>query len=237
MVRDMAERFGRPAQTLFEVEVGSDEFDFIRSTQRNDRAHDATLYMLKEGHIVANAKHFYPPGMYRAPSGGLNPGESFDDAIARELWEETGLRADLEHFVLISHVRFIRGETGRLLSTTDIDGPGCKGRSGSGVSSPGRANEETRHRPRTNDLGVSGFSLRSEPDLQADNIIAWTSYVFQLSCTDGDFEFTDHREIREVTTAPLSSFAQFGEMMRSSDKGGLHYRAALHERVEPLLRL
>jgi hypothetical protein len=54
---------------------------------------------------------------------------------------------------------------------------------------------------------------------------------------EGDFEFTDHREIREVTTVPLSAFEQIGRTMRASDKGGLHYRAALHERVTPLLRL
>jgi len=213
MVAHVADRYGRPSEALFDVEVTSDDFDYIRSTQKNDRAHDVTLYVLKEGDIVTNAKHFYPRDLFRAPSGGLNPGESIDDAIARELWEETGCRAAIEHFVLISRVRFIRGDRGRLLSVRDAAPRLATSGAWSGGPNPPRKLIE----------------------VEDDDVIRWTSYVFQLRYLDGDFDFTDHREIREVSVVPLSAFDQIGRTMRASDKGGLHYRAALHERVEPLL--
>ena len=51
----------------------------------------------------------------------------------------------------------------------------------------------------------------------------------------GDFQWTDHEEIREVQLVRLEEFDKFGAMMRASDIGGLHYRADLHERVKELV--
>lgn len=45
-----------------------------------------------EGRVWLQTKAFYPPDTWRLPSGGLNPGEAPDQALARELWEEAGLR-------------------------------------------------------------------------------------------------------------------------------------------------
>lgn len=191
LVNGVVERYGQPSQVEFTVECSSDEFDFIRSTQKHGRSHDVTLYVFKGDQIVVNAKPFYPVGMFRAPSGGLEPGERFEDGIARELSEETGCCAEIEKYLLIAKVCFLRGQTGRLASSELID---------------------------------------SQPDQ-----IDWTSYVFQLRYTDGDFAFTDKREIREVTLAGLSDFDTYARFMRSSTIGGLHYRAGLHDAVVPLL--
>jgi hypothetical protein len=38
-----------------------------------------------------------------------------------------------------------------------------------------------------------------------------------------------------VRLAAWEEFATFGKIMRSSRIGGLHYRAALHEKVESLI--
>lgn len=179
MIDEMAGRYGTPDTASFEFAAGDREFNFIRSTQKNGRRHDATLYIAKDDQIVVIAKPFYPPGMYRAPSGGLNPGESFHDGIAREMAEETGTTIVLERFLLETSVRF------------------------------------------TN----------------SDGVIDWSSFVFQARYAGGDFHFTDTREICEVRLAALDEFATFGEIMRESDLGGLHYRAALHETVAPLLAL
>jgi len=34
----------------------------------------------------------YPGKYYSAPAGFIEPGESLEDAVAREMWEETGVR-------------------------------------------------------------------------------------------------------------------------------------------------
>jgi len=50
----------------------------IRSSQIDGRAHDITLYIENAGRIAVTAKHDYPPGLYRAPSGGLHAGETLE---------------------------------------------------------------------------------------------------------------------------------------------------------------
>ena len=67
--------------------------------------------------------------------------------------------------------------------------------------------------------------------------IPWNSYVFQAKYLSGDFEFTDKHEIREVRMASLEEFEEFSKIMRESTIGGLHYRAALHDTVKPLLKM
>ncbi len=179
MIDRLAATYGTPAEWAFRVDVEQKEHDRIRSSQRDGRRHDFTVYVVKDGRIVVIAKHFYPPGLYRAPSGGAKPGEDPEAGMLREVWEETGCRVDISHFLLKTNVRFVCGE----------------------------------------------------------DVIDWNSYVFQAAYRDGDFDFTDKREIREVRLAELSEFESFAEIMRSTNIGGLQYRAALHEQVAPLLRL
>ena len=106
MIARMADRYGRPHAREFHFEVPQREIERIRSSQKNGRNHDVTLYIRKDGQIVVIAKHFYPPGMYRAPSGGLHPGEDLETGIAREVREETGCSINLDRFLLQTAVRF-----------------------------------------------------------------------------------------------------------------------------------
>jgi ADP-ribose pyrophosphatase YjhB (NUDIX family) len=106
MIQEMEERHGVPAESSFSYEVTEKEYNRIRSSQKHGRNHDVTLYIRKGGKYVVIAKPFYPPGLYRAPSGGLKPGESFDDGIEREMVEETGVQVELDRFILKTYVRF-----------------------------------------------------------------------------------------------------------------------------------
>jgi len=177
MIDEVISQFGAPQKASFEFTVSENEFRRIKSSQKHGRKHDITLYIFKEDSIIVIAKPFYPPGLYRAPSGGLRPEEPFIAGALRETWEETGCRIEIEHFLLHSNVHFV-GQNG---------------------------------------------------------IIDWTSFVMQARYIGGDFQFTDHEEIREVRLALLDEFKTFSRIMRSTDFSGLHYRAALHEAVEPLL--
>jgi len=106
MIGEMAARFGQPERAEFRFTLPRDQFERIRSSQKNGRDHDVTVYLRKGNRYVVIAKPMYPPGLFRAPSGGLKPGERFTDGIARELAEETGCVATLRRFLLRTDVAF-----------------------------------------------------------------------------------------------------------------------------------
>lgn len=177
MIEGMVARYGHPHERKYRFDVSAAEIDRIRSSQKHGRNHDVTLYVRKGDQLVVIAKHMYPPDLYRAPSGGLNPGEPFESGIAREIAEETGCEIELERFLLTTAVDF-------------------------------------RH--------------------ETDNLF-WRSFLFLATYKTGDFNYTDHDEIREVRLVDWSEFDSFGRIMRTSEMGGLHYRAALHETVVELM--
>lgn len=179
LIQHMEGRYGAPARQTFDIPCTSREIDRIRGSQKNGRNHDVTLYVRKGEQWIVIAKHVYPPGLFRAPSGGLHPGESFEDGIARELAEETGCEVQLQRFLLRTDVTF---------------------------------HADSRD-------------------------LYWRSFVFVGDYRRGDFQYTDHHEIREVRLADWTEFAGWGQLMRTLEMGGLHYRAALHERVAALLGL
>ncbi len=110
----MEELYGPPAEEHLAFEMGPREWQVLKRSQVNGRAHDVTLFVLRDGMLAAIAKHPYPPGIYRAPSGGVLPGESMEAGIAREMMEETGLRVRLKRYLLRVGVDFShRGETVR----------------------------------------------------------------------------------------------------------------------------
>lgn len=110
MIRGMEQAYGQAAFRNFIIPCSPQEVAFISGTQRDGRNHDVTLYIRKAEQVVVIAKHFYPPGLYRAPSGGLNPGESFERGIAREVAEECGCEIRLSRFLLRTSVRFTNRE-------------------------------------------------------------------------------------------------------------------------------
>ena len=178
-IKDLSQKFGRPKEVSFEFDVTEEEYDRIKSSQKNGREHDVTLYILKDDKLIVIAKHFYPKGLFRAMSGGINLGEDFITGAKREALEETGCKININAFILKTHVQF--------------------------------------------------------KQIDSDNIINWYSYVFQASYLSGDFKFTDKHEIREVDLVDIKQFDSYSQIMRASEIGGLHYRAALHDEVKTLL--
>ena len=101
MVDKIAAKYGQPERISMTAPVTNSEFEFIKTTQKNERSHDVTFYILKDDKLVVNAKHSYPEGLFRSPSGGLKPGEDFETGIKREAYEETGAKIEIEKFLLI----------------------------------------------------------------------------------------------------------------------------------------
>lgn len=102
--------YGRPAEDRVAFEMNDREWDLLRSSQKHGRAHDVTLYVWNGEEIAVIAKHNYPPGVYRTPSGGVLPGETMEEGIARETMEEMGLEIKLQRYLLRERVDFLHGK-------------------------------------------------------------------------------------------------------------------------------
>ena len=106
MIQQVADKYGYPPIIKMEAPVSEREYDFIRSTQSYGRCHDITLYIFKGSKIIVIAKHNYPEGLFRAPSGGLKPSEDFQEGVYREAYEETGTKIKLTRYILQINVDF-----------------------------------------------------------------------------------------------------------------------------------
>jgi len=106
----MEARYGKPAEERVAYEMGPREWEILKRSQVHGRAHDVTMFVIRDGRLAAIAKHPYPAGIYRAPSGGVLPGETMEEGIAREMMEETGLGLRLQRYLLRVQAAFSRGE-------------------------------------------------------------------------------------------------------------------------------
>ena len=165
----MKKRFGIPDFISYIQPTRQDEIEFIRSTMCNGRAHDLTLFIRESMKFLFIAKPFYPGGLFRAPSGGVNLYEDFIDGAKREALEETGVVIELDRFILQINVTF-----------------------------------------------------RSETDA-----LGWTSYIFTAKYIAGIVNPIDMHEISEARWVTLNEIPKFRELMLSSGRAGLEYRAFL----------
>jgi ADP-ribose pyrophosphatase YjhB (NUDIX family) len=101
-------KYGAPEVIHLRQPMIDMEFDLLVGSMKKDRAHDVTLFIFKDSDLVAIRKHMHPEGVYRAPSGGVNPGEDFEAGALREAREETGAVVDMKKYILRVHVVFTR---------------------------------------------------------------------------------------------------------------------------------
>ena len=105
-IEEAAARFGRPVERSYRLDVGPEDFQH-RKRIRAKRCGEVILAVRrKNGKFLLHTKTFYPPGAYRLPSGGVEPGEDLATAVVREAHEETGLDLCIERFLGILRYRF-----------------------------------------------------------------------------------------------------------------------------------
>ncbi len=106
LAEEVEHKFGRPQVQYLEHEIGEKELAFVRASQKHGRAHDITFFIFDDDCLALIRKPMFRRPIFRAPSGGLEPGESFETGARREALEETGLEIELERYLLRIHVRF-----------------------------------------------------------------------------------------------------------------------------------
>ncbi|MBU1320227.1 MAG: NUDIX hydrolase [candidate division Zixibacteria bacterium] len=109
IIAEIEKQYGKPEERSARFEMSVRHFANLKSSQKNGRSHDVTLFIRKDDKFVVIAKHFYPPGLYRPPSGGINPGEGFVDGAKREAKEETGCDVELVRYLMRVSVEFFCG--------------------------------------------------------------------------------------------------------------------------------
>jgi len=110
MFEDIEKKYGKPLELTMSFPMSLKEFDMLKASMRDGRNSDVTLFIFKEEKVVVIAKPWYPEGLYRAPSGGIKPGEDIEFTAKREAYEETGVKIELEKYILKIQVTFIRDQ-------------------------------------------------------------------------------------------------------------------------------
>ena len=69
--------------------------------------HDVTLFIFNGERLALIRKPQFEEGIWRPPGGGIKLGEDFVEGVRREALEETGLRVELERYLVASSARFV----------------------------------------------------------------------------------------------------------------------------------
>jgi 8-oxo-dGTP pyrophosphatase MutT (NUDIX family) len=101
----LRERYGEPALLEWEGEISEREHSLATYDPR--RTHDVTLFIFNGERLAFIRKPHFEPGIWRPPGGGVKVGEEFVAGVQREALEETGLRIELERYLVDATARFV----------------------------------------------------------------------------------------------------------------------------------
>jgi 8-oxo-dGTP diphosphatase len=98
-------RFGEPAVLPWDGDISDVEWSI--ATHNPTRTHDVTLFILDPSQRLALIrKPHFTEGVWRPPGGGIKAGEDFVAGAVREALEETGLRVELQRYLVASDAVF-----------------------------------------------------------------------------------------------------------------------------------
>ncbi|HEY3541529.1 MAG TPA: NUDIX hydrolase [Gaiellaceae bacterium] len=104
----LRERYGEPATLAWDGEISDVEWGV--ATYNPDRFHDVTLFILDpDDRLALIRKPHFALDVWRPPGGGIKPGEDPSAGAVREALEETGLRVDLERYLVEASAVFRNG--------------------------------------------------------------------------------------------------------------------------------
>lgn len=105
-LQELALRYGKPLEPI--VALGDNSYLAVASP----RIAEVCLVLKRPDQTyLTMTKGFYPQGVYRLPTGGIEVGEMISEALEREIWEELGLEVAVRRY--LAHITYQHNE-GRL---------------------------------------------------------------------------------------------------------------------------
>ena len=101
-VTRLMSEYGPGQRWQLTVAMGETSFAFWwrKVVKKANRRGEVVLAIQRpDGKVLLHTKRFYPPGLFRLPSGGVHPDESVLAAVERETREETSLAVTIDRFV------------------------------------------------------------------------------------------------------------------------------------------
>jgi len=105
-VTELARRYGSLEQRHYVLEMGERTFAHWQEMYKDRRGEVALFILRPSGHVILHTKDFYPEGIYRVPTGGIERGEDVVTAVHREAREETGLTVAIERCLGVLEYEF-----------------------------------------------------------------------------------------------------------------------------------
>jgi ADP-ribose pyrophosphatase YjhB (NUDIX family) len=96
-LRALSRKYGAPQL----VELRLNKWPMPRTAAGDRRGEVVFAIRNRRGKIILHTKDFYPAGVYRLPGGGIYWTEAVEDALFREVEEETGLPVTVDRFVAL----------------------------------------------------------------------------------------------------------------------------------------
>ncbi len=97
----LSERYGEPIYRKGHLSAG--DFGPVNGKRK---AEVALVVMRENGKILLQTKDFYPEGVYRIPTGGIEENEDIPSALQRETTEETNLKVGIRRFLALIDYSF-----------------------------------------------------------------------------------------------------------------------------------
>ena len=103
-------KLGPAVRRTCDVAMSPTGLDYwLKVVQEGRRGEVGMVILRPSGRVLVHTKDFYPGAVFRIPTGGISWGESVLDALKREVWEETGLTAEVLRFLAVVEYRFADG--------------------------------------------------------------------------------------------------------------------------------